>query len=336
VSFLFPSSTITFEAALRDVANASSFKARATAAHALGDVTDVAERRRAIDALLVAIEDDHPAVRMEACASLGELRESGSLMALLKRLDDGEPGVRQQAAIALGTLRHADAFEPLETLLRKGPADLRFQAATSLAEIDPVRAFEPVLAALGDKDAQVVGAAALSLGSIAKADATKKQRAVTALLAHVDHTDPSARFDVAYALAELGSDAGRATLVTASTDEDRAWDGVNALAELRAIDELTRIVANKKAAAEARALAAGKLLGFGVTDTSARTVLLESLASRKGHVRGIAVEQLAIVGGAWATAPLEKLAKSGKSTELLEAIAGALRDIASRGSGGAQ
>lgn len=329
MSFLFPSSTITFEAALRDVANGKP-QSRAAAAHALGDVTDPAERRRAIDALVQALEDNHPAVRMEACASLGALREPGTLTALVKRLDDGEPAVRQNAAIALGTIGHADAFDPLERVLRKGPPDLRFQAATSLAEIDPARAFEPVLAALADSDPQVVAAAALALGSVAKADMARKEKATQALLAKLEHADASARFDIAYALAELGSDAGRATLSAACTDDDRAWDAVNALAEVRAVDELTRIVANKKAAAEARALAAGKLLAFGVTDTSARTVLLESLSSRKGHVRGIAVEQLAEVGGPWAKAPLEKLARSGKSAELLEAIAAALRQIDSR------
>ncbi len=332
MSFLFPSSTITFEAALRDIANGSSFKSRAAAAHALGDVTDATEKRRAVDALLRALDDDHPGVRMEACASLGALREPGTLTALVKRLDDAEPGVRQNAAIALGTIGDTDAFDSLERVLRKGPADLRFQAATSLAEIDAVRAFEPVLAALDDKDPQVIGAAALSLGSIAKADATRREMAVTALLGKVDHSNASARFDIAYALAELGSAAGRETLMAACIDEDRAWDAVSALGELRAVDELTQVIANKKSAQEARTLAAGKLLAFGVTDTSARTVLLESLGSRKGHVRGIAVEQLAEVGGAWAKAPLEKLARSGKAAELLDVVAGALRKIESRGS----
>ena len=50
MSFLFPSPTITFEAALRDLA-AGSPKARAAAAHALGDVTEAVEKRRAVDAI---------------------------------------------------------------------------------------------------------------------------------------------------------------------------------------------------------------------------------------------------------------------------------------------
>lgn len=329
MSFLFPAAEITLEAALRDIASGKP-KSRAAAAHALGDVTDPVEKRRAADALVRALDDDQPEVRAEACASLGDLGEPGTLPALIKRLADGATPVRQNAAIALGSIGHADGFEPLAEALRDGPADLRFQAATSLAEIDPVRAFEPVLAALGDKDPQVVGAAALALGAIAKDDAAKRERADAALAAKLTHADAGARFDVAYALAELGNSAGRATLEAAATDEGRAWDAVNALVELEATDELTRVVANRKAPQEARVLAAGRVLKLGVTDTSARTVLLEALDARKVHVRGVAIEQLAEVGGSWASAPLEKLARSGKAAELLEPIAAALRQIAER------
>lgn len=345
MGYLFPSSEITFEAALRDL-SAGKPPSRAAAAHALGDVTDPVEKRRAVDALVRALDDDQPQVRMEACASLGALGEPGCVPQLVKRLADGVASVRQNAAIALGTLRHPDGFEALEEGLREGPADLRFQAATSLAEIDPARAFEPVLAALGDKDAQVAGAAALALGAIAKGDETRSTRARSALAAKLEHADAGTRFDVGYALAELGDAAGKDALVAAIADEDRAWDAVTALAELRATDELARVVANKRTVPEARVLAAGKLLALrGTADAgadparsgfaegtadSARGVLLEALTSRKGHVRGLAVEQLADVGGAWAKAPLEKLARSGKASELLESIAAALKAIEAR------
>src|SRR4051794_19629575 len=75
VSFLFPSSTITLDAALRDLAQGSP-KARTAAAHALGDVSEPTEKRRAVDALLRALDDDRPEVRGEACASLGELGDA--------------------------------------------------------------------------------------------------------------------------------------------------------------------------------------------------------------------------------------------------------------------
>jgi HEAT repeat protein len=329
VSFLFPSPTITFEAAMRDLANGSP-KARAAAASALGDITEPVEKRRAVDALIRALDDDHPQVRMEACAALGELGEPGALPHLVKRLDDGATPVRQNAAIALGTIGHPDGFEPLATAMKEGPADLRFQAATSLAEIDPARAFELVLAALDDRDNEVVGAAALSVGAIGKAIEANRSRALAALIAKLGHGNPSTRFDIAYALAELGDDAGRAALSAAISDMDRAWDAVSALGELEATDELAAALRSFDVPLEARVLAAGKLLALGVDSEPARALLLEALGTRKMHVRGLAVEQLSEVGGDWAKQPLEKLARSGKATELLEPIAAALRAIASR------
>lgn len=329
MSFLFPSSTITFEAALRDLVRGSP-KARAAAAHALGDLTDPTEKHRAGEALIRALDDDRAEVRAEACASLGELGEASALPQLVKRLDDGMPAVRQNAAIALGSIGHADGFGPLADALRDGPADLRFQAATSLAEIDPARSFEPLVGALGDRDPQVVGAAALALGAIGE------KRAIEHLAPLLEHAEPAARFDAAYALAELGDPAGRATLVGNLGDAERAWDAVTALATLGATEDaeaLGRALSNRRVPAEATVLAAGTLLRIAPKSAhaeAARRVLLAALTSRKTHVRGLAVEQierLGAQGAAWARAPLEKLARSGKGSELLEEIAAALRAI---------
>ena len=330
MSFLFPSSTITFDAALRDLAQGSP-KARTAAAHALGDVDDPAERRRAVEALVRALDDDQPQVRAEACASLGDLGDASALPVLIRRLDDGAPGVRQNAAIALGTLAHPDGFAPLVQALQEGPADLRFQAATSLAEIDPARAFDPLAAALDDGDPQVVGAAAISLGAIGD------PRAVPLLVARLGHRAAATRFDVAYALAELGDPRGRDVLAAALGDAERAWDAVGALTRLGTTDDaeaLGRALTSKRTPPEATVLAAGAILKIaphGAHRDAARRVLLAALAARKTHVRGIAVEQLGEIGGAWAIAPLEKLARSGKGADLLDAIATAIRAIEERG-----
>jgi HEAT repeat protein len=332
VSFLFPSSTITFDAALRDLAQGSP-KARAAAAHALGDVDDPAEKRRALDALIRAADDDRAEVRAEACASLGDLGEPGALPILIRRLDDGDSAVRQNAAIALGTIAHPDGFAPLAQALRDGPADLRFQAATSLAEVDPARAFEPLLAALDDGDPKVVAAAALSLGALGD------PRAVAPLTARLDHAEPATRFDVAYGLSELGDPGGRDVLISSLADAGRAWDAVTALARLATTDDaeaLGRALVNKHTPPEATVLAAGAILKIAPHSAhhdAARRVLLAGLAARKIHVRGIAVEQLGEIGGGWAVAPLEKLARSSKGADLLEAIAEALRAIALRTAG---
>ena len=326
MSLFPPSRTITFDAALRDLASGSP-KARAAAAHALGGVDDPTERRRAIDALVRALDDDRPEVRAEAAASLGELADASVLPFLVKRLDDGVPEVRQNAAIALGTLRAAEGFDALALALREGPADLRFQAATSLAEIDPARAYEPLIAALADRDAQVVGAAALALGAIGD------HRAVPALLDQLAHSDSSTRFDVAYALAELRESAGREVLAAATSDVDRAWDAVTALGWLDAREELSRAIGSSKTLHEAAVIAAANLLRLDREDAAARRVLVEALQSRKGHVRALAIEQLTEYGGPWARTALEKLARSGKGREFGEAIAAALRAIDERSAG---
>ncbi|MFT3700287.1 MAG: HEAT repeat domain-containing protein [Kofleriaceae bacterium] len=333
MSYLFPSSTITFDAALRDIAGGSP-KARAFAAHALGDVQEPAEKRRAVDALTLALEDDRPEVRAEAASSLGTLGELGSVPALIKRLDDGAAAVRQNAAIALGTMRAMEGFDPLAEALADGPADLRFQAATSLAEIDPLKSFPHVMKALDDKDPQVVGAAALSVGAIASeaGDPALKEQARLALAPKLDHADAGAKFDVAYALADLDDAAGTKILAGALKDEARAWDAVTALARLKAIPELIGAALDKKTPVEAQTLAAGRVLATQRDHQSSQKVLIDALTARKVHVRGIAIEQLADIGGPWAKEPLEKLSRSGKGSELLEPIANALKSISQRAS----
>lgn len=331
---LFPSRVITVDAALRDL-KASSTRARLVAVQALGDV-DEADHARVRPALCAALEDDIGAVRAEAAASLGEIggKDEAVIAGLVKRLDDGDAGVRQAAAIALGSLRAAAAFTPLVGALRNGPADLRFQAASSLVEIDPLAAYEPLAAAVGDADPQVAGAVALALGATGDARAP-------ALVAHLlDHDDAGVRFDAAYALAQQGDRRGAGVLAAALVDGARDWDAIVALERIGNADSvaaLAGLFGRKGATPEVQARAAGAILsienagdGSGAHAERARAHLVAALDNRRETVRGIAIDELAEWGGAWAVAPLEALARRRRGRDHIDAITTALRSIQTR------
>ncbi|MCE9579326.1 MAG: HEAT repeat domain-containing protein [Deltaproteobacteria bacterium] len=330
MSYLFPSSTITFDAALRDLEGGSP-KARVLAASALADVTAPEEKRAAVVALGKALDDPRAEVRAEASAGLGVLGDERAVPGLLRRLDDGDAAVRQCAAIALGALGHADAWEPLAQALREGPADLRYQAASSLAELDPPRAYEPLVAALDDGDPQVLAAIALALGAIGDG------RAVAHLARLLDHADVSVRFDAAYALAQLDDGRGRDVLATALGDSERAWDAIASLERLGGAadaDQLAKVLGDRKAPPQIQLRAASAVLSLAPDHAraeAARRVLVAGTALRKPELRGLAVEELGKVGGPWAVDALAKLRNGRRGKDLMDEIDQAMRAIETRG-----
>src|SRR6185503_14915766 len=101
------------------------------------------------------------------------------------------------------------------------------------------------------------------------------------------HDDQAARFDVAYALADLGDATGRAELSGALGDPERAWDAVSALGTLGKAEDgeaLGRALLNKRTPPEATLLAAGTLLKLASGEPhrdAARRVLIAGLSARK-------------------------------------------------------
>jgi HEAT repeat protein len=324
---LFPSSTITTDAALRDLASPRP-RVRAAAASALGD-SEPARRTEVVAALVRAIDDHEFDVRAAAALSLGDLGDATAIEVLILRLDDGVPAVRQCAAVALGRLRARPALEPLRHALAAGPPDLRFQAATSLVEIDPEAAAAPLTAALADPDPEVVGAVALALGSIG--DATAADRLAPLL----EHRSPRTRFDVAYALAELGDERAVPGLVRAAADRDLCWDALEALEALGApaADALAGLLHQRDLDPEHRLRAAAALLAVAPDHAEAgiaRQTLLEPLRGWRRRRRGLAVELLGRVGAGWAATALEKLRESPAGRRMGDEIGEALRRLRER------
>lgn len=322
-----PSLSITLDAALRDLAGGTD-KARTLAAHALGDVTDATERRRAAEALALAARDAKPEVRTEVAISLGELEQAAAIPALVDLLDDGVPVVRQAAAIALGKLGLSDGFAPLADKLRSGPPDLRFQAATSLVEIDADAAFDPLLAALSDDDPEVLGAVAVALG------ACGDPRAAGHLSGLLEHKRTRTRFDAAYALAELGDDRGREVLVSALANGELAWDAIDALERLAddaAADALAGLAGPRRKVTLVHVRAADALLAVAPEHRSAegaRALLTSAATARKLEVAGLAVAAIARAGGDWARQVLEATRDTRRGRRLADEIDHALAELA--------
>ncbi len=330
MSFHPPSNTITFTAALRDL-ESTSRKARTRAAHALGDVVEPEQRRRAATALIAVLDDDDTELRAEAALSLGDLELEAAVAPLLAGLDDATALVRQSCAMALGRLGFRAAFAALARALTEGPADLRFQAATSLAEIDPDAAFSPLVAALADEnDPEVISSIALALGALGD------DRAGPELAAMLDREPalgpPQARFDVAYALAELGNDRAFEVMRQFITDDTLGWDAVEGLVKLGAnssADALAKALANRRTAPPVMLRAAAGLLELAPEHGEAgkaRDTLIAGLGARKFEHGAIAVELIGRAGGDWAIAAL----KSAQGTRRGRRFSAEIDDIVAR------
>jgi HEAT repeat protein len=290
---LFRGTTITFEAALRDLGS-PDVRVRVAAADALGDAPEGEDRDAATRGLIGVAGDARFEVRRSVALGLGELGGEAAVTRLLELLEDRHPEVRQAAAIALGRVGDERGFAPLAEALRDGPVDLRSQAAVSLVEIDAERSYQPLLAAVGDADAEVRANVACALGAVGD------HRAADALAGLLQDPAPSPRFESALALARLG-DARALAPLTAALDgpADRVYaalEGLEALGDSAAAPALARLCRKIFAIRALRVRSAGVLLGLAPDSPDAayaRALLAKAARSWRAEVRGLAEEALA-------------------------------------------
>ena len=150
----------------------SAYSERTRAARVLGAMEDPA----AVPALIRALEDEEPAVRVSASKALGRLRDHRALVPLVNLLDDEDCHVRGSAVTSLGRLGDAGSAsvpgtvgEPAAaTVLIRALGDeeptVRVSAVRALGGLGDPRAFEPLVNLLDDEDCRVREAVALSLG----------------------------------------------------------------------------------------------------------------------------------------------------------------------------
>jgi HEAT repeat protein len=321
----YTESTISLEAALRDLQH-RSVRVRVRAAAALGGV-DEESAERARQALRPMLRDGEGDVRYVVAISLGELKDRDALDALVEQMQgDGHPVARQGAVIAMAMIGDARVEPVLLEALRGGPPEVRYQAAVTLAQLDPAGAIAPLRRALRDEDAEVRGNAAGALSDLGDAASCG---AIAALL---DDPAPSARFEAAVALARLGDRRGTSVLIANLANSDQRFIAAEHLfrcPDPEARPHLQRLLDRWLTPPVLRVWLAGALARLG--EEEGRRRLRELLASRRLMTRGLCIDVLGQIGEPWAQQALRDLAASPASEDWREEIAAALGDGAPRG-----
>lgn len=151
--------------ALMEALQAPSKYVRHYAAWALGTLAD----RQAVPALMTALRNEDQDLRRYAAKSLGEIGDRQAALALIVALQDEDGGARQYAAEALGKIRDTRAVPALTATLRDEDSGARRYAAWALGNIGDARAVPALTATLWDKDGDAQKYAAGALGNLAAA-----------------------------------------------------------------------------------------------------------------------------------------------------------------------
>lgn len=139
-------------ATMRELADASDFRVRVTAALVLGHTRPDGAR----EALEAALGDGHPAVRVAVARALGALGDPAALGALQRRLgQDSSSSVTAQLRVAIAELRRAADSDSHGDDARHLPPGVRY-----VVELGSMRNHSSVGAARGEELAQVLSTAA--------------------------------------------------------------------------------------------------------------------------------------------------------------------------------
>ncbi len=173
---------------------------RKVAAHFLGDLKD----QRAVQALLVAVEDRNLDVRRQAIQSLGKMKDMRAA-GVLRRVVVGEDRfVRAAAARALGVLRDTSAVDMLISVVDRemhlegrSREELMRSIARALGALNDRRGIDALIRLLGHPGEHVRSYAAHSLGHIGD------PRAADALAQALNDGSVFVRWSAAWALVTL-------------------------------------------------------------------------------------------------------------------------------------
>ncbi len=171
---------------------------------------------RAVAALIRAISDEDPSVRLSGAETLGKLQDPRAVQALIQALrQDPDPKVRAMAAWALGEIEDPAAVSALSAALREDDdREVRVQAAEALGNIEDVSAIGALGDAVGDPTVEVRRAAVEALGNMDDA------RVVPLVIPSLRDDDVEVRRSAAHALGHTESAQAIEPLIAATRDPD--------------------------------------------------------------------------------------------------------------------
>jgi HEAT repeat protein len=215
--------------ALTPALTAPDWKTRWQTCQTLGEIGD----KRAVRALIRALDDSNQWVRIVAAEALGHVGDQRATQTLILALNDDSIWVRRAGVVALGQIGDKEAIPPLMNRLldppsNEWPEDLRDAIAQALGAIGEP-ALQTLIHALDDAEPWVSCAAARALGQIGD------PQAIAPLAALTKQEHRLVRSFATQALAQIAD--VRAVRAALTTDEaPRAFWKLMALKE---IDEST-------------------------------------------------------------------------------------------------
>lgn len=132
---------------------------RMVAAAALGRVGD----ETSLSALMEALTDPDPRVRVQAVRSCGLIGDTRCVPALADRLDDPSQRVKREATNALGSIGTTDALKALVPVARAEEESIRRMAIDELGKLGSLEPVVVLLRGLEDNSKSIQRAAMLSL-----------------------------------------------------------------------------------------------------------------------------------------------------------------------------
>lgn len=274
----------------------SSFKARATAAVALGRLGDPRAAAALADALR---SDDHYAVRVAAASALGRLPTADAIQPLLGALHDQDPFVREEAQGALDRFHTPETVFAFRDGLQSDDAVVRLAAVRAYGDVlrESAGVAPLVIEALGDDDEGVRKAAESAVAGI------PHERAMPLLVGSLTTGGAQVRAACAQLLVRRTDRTAVeplvALLISAEESEETRRAAREALkAHAAYVDVPARIAAATDltpARREARLQALRVLAALG--DASAPGLVEQALQDPDSHVRIAGARAAADLGG---------------------------------------